>query len=276
MLFLLLFTHLATASTSCYRTNGQLGTVDIQPCFSDAGSGHYSPCCNLGKTPPDLCLAGGLCYRQDGTDGNFLIYAVGCTDLSGRDSACQQYCPVGTDTAMWSLNACFDGKWCCNDLTISETCCDPQTGAGNFTLNTILSLDPVPSATTIAGSTMTVTPTTTTASTVTVTASGNAETCSPGVLAGASVGSAIGGCLITLVVALLLLLRQKSGRHRPPGAQHQPSPGIGENAVSVSFNASKAELDNKQAKFSPTPPVGVAELRSTGPTRYEMDGRQMR
>src|SRR4051812_35092762 len=80
------------AELNCYRTNGLLASTDIQPCSRNLPSGSHSACCNLGKNPTDICMAGGLCYRQDGTDGNFLIFAVGCTDPTGKDPSCQQYC----------------------------------------------------------------------------------------------------------------------------------------------------------------------------------------
>jgi hypothetical protein len=85
----------AEAALPCYMTNGNLATSDFQPCYSDLSQGSNSPCCNLGKIPPDICLGGGLCQRMDATgdDGNFVIYAVGCTDPSGKDPVCQQYCP---------------------------------------------------------------------------------------------------------------------------------------------------------------------------------------
>jgi hypothetical protein len=83
----------ASAASQCYTLNGDLATNDFQPCTTDLPSGSNSVCCNLGKNPPDICLGGGLCQRMDSTEGNFVIYAVGCTDRSGKDAACPQYCP---------------------------------------------------------------------------------------------------------------------------------------------------------------------------------------
>jgi hypothetical protein len=84
---------LANAASQCYMLNGILATSDFQPCTSNLASGSNSACCNLGKNPPDICLGGGLCQRMDSAEGNFLIYAVGCTDSTGKDAACPQYCP---------------------------------------------------------------------------------------------------------------------------------------------------------------------------------------
>jgi hypothetical protein len=83
------------ATQSCYLPNGLAADSDIQPCISDRvnlPAGSHSACCNLGKTPKDFCMTGGLCYRRDAPDGNFMIYAVGCTDPTGKDASCQQYC----------------------------------------------------------------------------------------------------------------------------------------------------------------------------------------
>lgn len=84
---------LARGTSQCYMLNGDLATNDFQPCNGNLASGSNSPCCNLGKNPPDICLGGGLCQRMDSVEGNFLIYAVGCTDRTGKDAACPQYCP---------------------------------------------------------------------------------------------------------------------------------------------------------------------------------------
>jgi hypothetical protein len=83
----------ANAASPCYMLNGNLATSEFQPCNSNLPSGSNSACCNLGKSPPDICLGGGLCQRMDSTEANFAIYAVGCTDRTGKDAACPQYCP---------------------------------------------------------------------------------------------------------------------------------------------------------------------------------------
>jgi hypothetical protein len=89
----LLYFFQANAASPCYLQNGNLANGDFQPCTNTQPSGSNRACCNLGKTPPDICLGGGLCQRMDATDGNFVIYAVGCTDPTGKDPVCPQYCP---------------------------------------------------------------------------------------------------------------------------------------------------------------------------------------
>src|SRR5579871_5037806 len=83
--------RVVTAS-QCYWINGALANNNFQPCNNNLPTGSQSACCNLGKNPPDTCLGDGLCQRQDAKASDFLIYAVGCTDQSGRDASCPQYC----------------------------------------------------------------------------------------------------------------------------------------------------------------------------------------
>lgn len=78
-------------SQECYWSNGMLANSDFKPCNQDRPVGSHSACCNLGKSPADVCLGGGLCEDEE-TNDVALIYAVGCTDASGEDPNCQQYC----------------------------------------------------------------------------------------------------------------------------------------------------------------------------------------
>lgn len=79
-------------STQCYWINGAQATSDFQPCNSNVAAGSQSYCCNLGKSPADTCLGSGLCQRQDAGSSDYLIYAVGCTDPTGKNANCPQYC----------------------------------------------------------------------------------------------------------------------------------------------------------------------------------------
>lgn len=91
--YLMVHIFAANAAPPCYWLNGNLATSDFQPCNSNIPLGSNSACCNLGKSSPDICLGGGLCQRTDTTEANFAIYAVGCTDPTGKDAVCPQYCP---------------------------------------------------------------------------------------------------------------------------------------------------------------------------------------
>lgn len=221
---LLLFALPRASTATCFRPDGVVGDADIQPCHADLPTGSNSACCNLGKSPSDLCLSGGLCYRQDGYDGNALIYAVGCTDVTGADKACQQYCPTGETTAfLWALNACFDGRWCCNNLTTSESCCDPHTGEGTFTMDHLLSLDPTPSATGAAVQTLTVTSVVTTTGSAAENGGALGGACpngtgtcpknnGPGAIVGSSIGSAAGGFALAALLSFFLFRRASHRR----------------------------------------------------------------
>jgi hypothetical protein len=266
---LVVFISPAASTATCYRTNGVAGTDDIQPCHKNLARGAQSACCNLGKSPPDLCLAGGLCYRRDGYDGNALIYAVGCMDQLGTDMACQQYCYSDAEIEMYSLNACNDGPWCCNNITLSESCCDPVTGSGAFALDHVLSLDPALSdVTQTAESTVTITKTATplvscTSNTSNTTQS-NAIACSSNttVIAGASVGAAIAGVLVTTVLALCFMTRLKRS-HRQQIAQIQPSTIPTDSSGPAS--GWRHEMDTKRHR-----PETVREIPPV--VAYEIDG----
>src|SRR5579871_4128604 len=80
------------ASRPCYYVNGTLAPSSFQPCNPNTAVGMYSACCNLTATPPDFCLSSGLCFSQISSSSNGLIYAYGCTDATGNDGSCQQYC----------------------------------------------------------------------------------------------------------------------------------------------------------------------------------------
>ena len=85
----------ASAQQTCYGTNGTLITDRVGSCNPNAPDGVHVACCDLGKSPPDMCIEGGLCYRQDGENVNALFYADGCTDETGEAAACQQFCRGG-------------------------------------------------------------------------------------------------------------------------------------------------------------------------------------
>src|SRR5271163_4152573 len=42
-------------SQECYWSNGMLANIDFKPCNLDRPAGSQSACCNLGKSPADVC-----------------------------------------------------------------------------------------------------------------------------------------------------------------------------------------------------------------------------
>ena len=62
-----------------------LANSDFKPCNPDRPAGSQSACCNLWKSPVDIYLGGGLYEDEETNNGNAMIFAVGCTDPSGKD-----------------------------------------------------------------------------------------------------------------------------------------------------------------------------------------------
>jgi hypothetical protein len=98
-------------SQECYWSNGMLANSDFRPCNPDRPADSQSACCNLGKSPADICLGGGLCEDEETNNGNSMIYAVGCTDPSGEDPNCQQYCIGEFCIAEFPLRLNSDGSF---------------------------------------------------------------------------------------------------------------------------------------------------------------------
>lgn len=247
----------ANAVSPCYMLNGDLATNDFQPCTSDLPSGSNSACCNMGKNPPDICLGGGLCQRMDSPEGNFVIYAVGCTDRSGKDPACPQYCPNQVEE--YSLNPCWDGSdssWCCNNQ--QETSCCSNNG-GSFAFNlTSLGFSSQQSHSNPTRTTETVV---VTSYLTTETGAGNAASCPVGKSAviGSSVGAFFAGTLIAGLLGLYLALRRLRKQHQE---------AVPDTTVLY------VGPENEWRSELPTTFTSVAKP-GTGMPVYEVDGRQV-
>ncbi|PMD52695.1 uncharacterized protein K444DRAFT_619406 [Hyaloscypha bicolor E] len=199
----------ADASPPCYWSDGTLAPSTIQPCNSNLPEGSYSACCSLGRTPPDVCFSSGLCLTGNSYTSNGLIFANGCTDPTGKDPSCQQYC-TNRSTEFYILDPCEDGRWCCQTDGALSSCC--KNGQGSFTLlpGTIM----FPSAATSGGQS----PTQITTSTQII------STCSSSPLpsqcpqdkstiVGASVGATLGSAFVASLLAIWFILwRQR--RHQ--------------------------------------------------------------
>lgn len=89
----ILYHFLITSATPpCYYSDGTIASSNYQPCNSNLSSGSHSACCALGRTPADVCFSSGLCLTGSAYNSNGLIFANGCTDPTGQDRSCQQYC----------------------------------------------------------------------------------------------------------------------------------------------------------------------------------------
>ena len=88
---ILIFSFFLHVRGTCYLQNGAHADYTVLPCNPDS---EVSACCALNKTSPDICMDSGLCYATDG-EVQGRMYQVGCTDASGKDAACPQYCDPG-------------------------------------------------------------------------------------------------------------------------------------------------------------------------------------
>jgi len=84
-----LFAGLTTSSRQCYYADGSAAPVNYLPC-GNVTSGANSPCCNSDHS--DICMSSGFCVSPNPEAANSLIWASGCTDWTGKDQNCQQYC----------------------------------------------------------------------------------------------------------------------------------------------------------------------------------------
>ncbi|OBT62447.1 hypothetical protein VE03_08624 [Pseudogymnoascus sp. 23342-1-I1] len=223
-LLLALLAGSATAQEQkCYGVNGVLQSAEIQPCNADLPTGSHVACCNLAKSPPDICVGGGLCYSQDGNTVADLLVAYGCTDPTGKDVACQTYC-ANTGAITYNLHTCEDANWCCSPD--GDKCCSLT----HIKLNPrdVLPLvqavtQTIAGAITKTGTAAVVTQTET--KTVKLDAAGQttavsgpttAEECPKdnSTVVGASVGAVLGAGLLASLIALGMVLR----RQRKTGA----------------------------------------------------------
>lgn len=266
-----------SSASDCYWFDGNEGDSNIQACHNDLATGQHSACCTLGKSPPDLCLAGGLCYRQDSSDGNNLIYAIGCTDETGVNAACQQYCPAGNGVAIYTLNSCPDGRWCCNDNTDYESCCDSATGEGIFTMDNSLSLDPPPS-TAADGAAAIVTVMTNVGPTCPTSAGSGIK---EGVFIGVSVGAAIAGFVLAIIMFRVKRLSHPFKEKECNLSIHGEDDGMSAWALSQNSEASSWRHERAADKeVSGGPPIITAEDTDLsqhvvpGTGVYELEGTE--
>jgi hypothetical protein len=89
-----LFIQLSQADSQCYFTSNTEGvTTNYEPCVADLPGGQHTSCCLIQNG--DVCMSTGLCMfvNQTFAPGMFFFWANGCTDPTGKDPACQQWCP---------------------------------------------------------------------------------------------------------------------------------------------------------------------------------------
>jgi len=121
---------------SCYSTNGSLQGSDSQPCNHNLSSTTHSACCN--SALGDICLSSGLCISTNPNPNNRLLWASGCTDQTGKDQSCQQYC-TGRVAQVYALQPCPNGGWCCYDGdTYTTDCCNNTSNTFQLIPGTVI------------------------------------------------------------------------------------------------------------------------------------------
>ncbi|KAH8803414.1 hypothetical protein F5884DRAFT_756696 [Xylogone sp. PMI_703] len=269
---LLLYVFPAYAASSCYYLNGDVGTSQIKPCTNHLPSGSHSACCNLGKSPPDICLGGGLCQRMDSTEGDFVIYAVGCTDPTGKDSACPQYCP--SEFQIYSLNPCWDGtisSWCCNDQQTTSLCCVNNRGSFAFNLTT-LGVSNNPSQSTPVGSTIT-----TNVCSNTGAVTGDMASCPSknGTIIGSAIGAFFAGTLIAGLLGAYFTLRwanKHDQKAMSPNTSHITN--TTEYRRELDTTSPSLKVPGSSSKRIIAQEISAQEI-GAGKSKYEIDGRQV-
>ncbi|EPS40833.1 hypothetical protein H072_5294 [Dactylellina haptotyla CBS 200.50] len=125
---MLALTDLTLAASQCYFNDGTMANGYFA-CNENRPAGTHSPCCNI-RNPRvsniDICLESGLCLWQQAQVSNDFLFANGCTDPTGRDANCQQFC-TGRNTTVYTIVPCPNGRWCCSGLLPpngNPDCCD--------------------------------------------------------------------------------------------------------------------------------------------------------
>jgi hypothetical protein len=212
-----LFTAVAS-TTQCYYANGSYAPNNIVPCWNNST---HAACCNAANG--DICMTSGLCVSPNLSPSNGLIWANGCTDQSGTDPSCQQYCrglliyllylpsPSGLlltavnparDAQYVRLQPCDNGSWCCNDPTVSyntsEGCCNDSSLTFKLTLGNVVT------QLSLAASTTSPTPSPTNTTTPNPSSCPTDKT----TVVGASVGAVLGAVLVCSLAVILILFRR--------------------------------------------------------------------
>lgn len=138
---LLLLFHLpcVLADAQCYAINGQKSSGSPCNAAATGQAGSHAACCDESKQ--EACLATGVCFATQRSDNN-TFWAEGCTDPTGLDPACPQYCGTASPyvaaapvQATYTVLACGGSAWCCCFDSFGKSCnktdCCTQK---NFTL----------------------------------------------------------------------------------------------------------------------------------------------
>ncbi|KAF2645334.1 hypothetical protein P280DRAFT_388904 [Massarina eburnea CBS 473.64] len=132
LLFSILVQGITAAEQKCYGLNGVELDNSYGPCNTNA---KHSGCCAIhrGSGSADVCLSNGLCMA---THDEYMgtIWQAGCTDATGKDTACPKMCPDartgfdgGKKVLAWNIQMCDYGSYCCREAGDRTSCCNNST-----------------------------------------------------------------------------------------------------------------------------------------------------
>ncbi|CAK7211419.1 hypothetical protein SCUCBS95973_001108 [Sporothrix curviconia] len=128
VLFLALahFPTAVLADAQCYAINGQKSSGSPCNAAATGQAGSHAACCDESKQ--EACLATGVCFATQRSDNN-TFWAEGCTDPTGLDPSCPQYCgtasPFVTSApvqATYTVFPCGGSAWCCCFDSFGKSC----------------------------------------------------------------------------------------------------------------------------------------------------------
>ncbi|KAF1839493.1 hypothetical protein BDW02DRAFT_155016 [Decorospora gaudefroyi] len=215
-------TVVAAAATSqkCYGVDGTALNGTYTPCNPSA---KHSACC----ASSDICLSNGLCMATTGASIGQLFQS-GCTDKSGKDTACpQKMCPGASDdfdddltpVSSWQLQTCDYGKYCCRATTDTRSCCNNASAPKlTTTFSATLQLQtstptasPSSEPTNIAGPAVAILPTPTTTT-------DNDNSCQQEkrqtAIVGGTIGSLFGSIILGLSATILWMYKREKKQRR--------------------------------------------------------------
>ncbi|KAL1902992.1 hypothetical protein Sste5346_000904 [Sporothrix stenoceras] len=138
---ILLLVHFPStlADAQCYAINGQKSSGTPCNAAATGQADSHAACCDESKQ--EACLATGVCFATQRSDNN-TFWAEGCTDPTGLDPACPQYCGTASPYVAgapvqptYTVLSCGGSAWCCCFDSFGKSCNKTDCCAQkNFTL----------------------------------------------------------------------------------------------------------------------------------------------
>ncbi|CAK7201699.1 hypothetical protein SEUCBS139899_004408 [Sporothrix eucalyptigena] len=126
------------ADAQCYAINGQKSSGSPCNAAATGQAGSHAACCDESKQ--EACLATGICFATQRSDNN-TFWAEGCTDPTGLDPSCPQYCGTASQfvaapiQSTYTVLPCGGSAWCCCFDSFGKSCNKTDCcSRSNFTL----------------------------------------------------------------------------------------------------------------------------------------------